>query len=334
MAQILREHRRRYAQYREPIYQRLAEFIGIFRQCANRKQNAINVLDFVNGCNFWAASTAKGISLRREDAGPLYDENGTAYSDEELQQIVDFSWQKIKPPTYNPLSDEQLDTALIKLEESTRGETRQPARRNFRESNSDDDSDLAPQRRAPAISPRAATPPARTAAPPARTSTAPSVSRAPVATAPVEDDVQYQTDAVAPEPPARQAQAPRVAPPSVAVPRPSVPRASAAPQASAPAAAPSTRNSLSERLRVRQPAQREEAPPAPQGSGASTIDNDADNVTEEQRDPAPPADVPLDDAPPVVSATGESAAPVANNHAAPRISSRLREGIKSATQRK
>ena len=291
------------------------EFIGIFRQCANRKHNAINVMDFINGCNFWAASTAKGISLRREDAGPLFDENATGYSDEELQGIIDFTWSKIKVPSYTLLTAEQMDAALVKLEESARADTAKPAaRRNFRES-SEDDGGLSPQTRS--APPRASAPAApRAAAPPA---------------------------------PRAAASAPPAAAPRVAAPTSAVPRRSAPPSARSqvPAEAPeqaseAPRSSLSDRLRVRQPAapavSREEAPGPSRGApGANTLE-ESDNVTDEQRDPAPPAEVPIDD-PPEVSAEGEPAPdpvdpPPAPTSSAPRINSRLASGIASAAKRK
>lgn len=308
------------------------EFTGIFRQCANRRHNPINVLDFMNGCNFWAASTQKGISLRREDSGPLYDENGNGYSEEELQQIIDFAWSKIKPPTYTALNDEQIDAAMTKLEESTRGESRPAAsassRRNFREGSSDDDGDLAPQtRRTPspsvtkASSPRISAPSARPAA-------------QPQAQAP-RDEAQESDPGQDFEPQKPPASAPRVSPPSVAVARgPGLSsRASSQPP---PASSGAPKPSISERLRVRTPASREQVPvQAPRGSGESTVDNDADNVTDESRDPAPPADVPIDEAPPQVSAQGESAvADQPKMSSAPRISSKLRTGIAAATNRK
>ena len=301
------------------------EFLAIYRKCALRQHNPINVLDVLNGCNFWARSTQKGISLHREDSGPIAEA-----SDEEIQAILDFTWPKIKVPTYTKLTDEQVDAALMKLEESARADT--SARRNFRET---EDSELSPQ------APRGAAPkPLPSGARPvSRPGQAPSVRPPSVSSAP-----RHAPQPDAQDQPEQEAEVPRpkpvVAPPSVSVPRPpSVARQAAPsirpspapvdmpdsePEAVPPAKAPS----LSERIRARSTSREPIAPPSEPARAVTSTLEEADNVTDETLDPAPPADVELDEAPPAVEATGQPAS------GAPRISQRLLAGIARASTRK
>jgi hypothetical protein len=317
------------------------QFIDIFRKCGLRERNKINVLDFMDGCNFWAKQTTKGINLQREDSGPIADA-----ADDVIQQIIDFAWAKIRVPTYARLTDEQIDAALVKLDESVRslrdsGTSRAP-RTRYRER--EDDGGLAPQTRtsaprvgtaasrpAPAVaSPKVASPPAaasRTAPPAARTSAPPPRATAPPPQQPAEEPPPPpppdpgQDGDLGPQPPRSRA-------PSVRAATPASPAASGAP-----------RPSLGDRLRARGPA-------APAGAPAqSTIDPEEDNVTDERRDPAPPAEVPVggdggaEEPPPDVSAAGSTAPPRVAAPAnpvphAPQIGAKLRSGIAAAAARK
>jgi len=309
------------------------EFISIFRKNYNDRRHPSNVLDFMTGSNFWARGTTKGVSLQKHDSGPI-----TEGTPEQIQEIINFAWSKIRVPTLTPLNDEQTQAALIKLEELAREAPKQDPRgrrtTNFRERSSDDDAgDLAPQR-----------PPAVARAPQV---SAPQVS-APRQAPPAVTQAQVAPPRVSAPSAAPTVSAPRVSPPTVVVPKAAnmPPSVSATPPALPTVSAPAQNQqpSLGDRLRARQS-------PAPAVGGnpnaASTIDPTEDNVTDEHRDPAPPnPNVQVDDnPPPQVSAEGiannAQAAPVASQPPAgaplvgrTNLSSKLRGAIANASNRR
>jgi hypothetical protein len=299
-----------------------ADFIALYRRSLKRKPDK-GFMNLVNGNDIVISFPGRNMQFE-----PLETQAIAETSDpEKFQKTIETIWASVQMPNFREPSEEDMEKAVEKLNESARfggGTSTSSDRSSSRRRSSEDDfqdedpPDDRPRRRA-ADEPEAETddqPRRRHVEAESETEDRPRRRSAEDEPA-NEDDEPRRSTPVAPKisaksavTPSSMASARSAPPPSRSAPPPPA-RASAAPPPPAAKAAPKI------------------------GPAQSSIE-DEDNVADEDRDPAPPIEAPqdeavevADDAPPAVEAPVTSApkAPV------PDLKSRLSRGIAAAKER-
>jgi hypothetical protein len=314
-------------------YKATFEELSQFFRNSVRPNNPKGVLDYVNGCDFWVSKTGKGLRLDKQDPQPIFDDLQDPATDPRIKKLE----EQMRTPKIVIPSEAEMKRFAEKLYDDAyqtgrgrgvRGgggddrsrratdyeeaegdhEERRPVRGGRRPAPTEDSGDdqipgaeVPPRRPAPAAS---RTAPARTAPAPAPEPEPEPEPEAEGQEAPAEVDAEGGVQDAPPPPPPRPA--PRTAAPAQ---RPAPAVASRPTPPARPAPAPAR------------------AVPPPPSKGRTERIDEGEELPEEQRDPAPPAEDPLPEAetqaPPPVARPAAAAAP-----------SGLRNRIQTVTQRK
>ncbi len=312
-------------------YKSSFEELSQFYRNSVKPSNPKSVLDYLRGSDFWVNKTSKGLRLDKQDPQPIFDDLTDPSTDPRIKKLEEqMRTPKVQMPTEeelrkyaDKLHDDAFRPSARGVREDRGGRGRgyedledgggEPEERPARSARSaprraPEDDDI-PGAEVPARRPA---PPATRTAPPARTAPRPEPEPEPEPPTAEEGGNEGEVDpegGVEPPPrPARPAPAPATRS-GAPTPRPAPAPATRTPAAAAsqPAAASAPR---------RAPAT---LPPPPRGK-TERVD-DGEELPEERRDPAPPAEDPLPedgtDVPPPV------ARPAVGNNTAAAIRNRI-----------